>query len=213
MKWYYLLAFMAILFAACEKSYEFSGVIYDAATNKPVTGAKCRLYAFKYDKEDRTIHVDEQIVTTDSTGTYALSHSSTETDECELSVEKLGFMKYYRGFSKSKCEERDIYLYQQDTDLEITFQNLSNSERSVWFGINYDPIGEEVWCGVSNCKPTLVPALGIAKRMLRVPGNVESRIYYLDRHFYVSTGWNHKDVLKSQIYCPRGDTTRLTIEF
>jgi hypothetical protein len=208
MKYLYISLLLLFLCLGCVKSTEYSGRILNAADNSPVEGARCFMnIGGKY--QNNETRGDTDVMYSDSLGNYALKVKFERADYKFIRIEKTGFVTKNIGIEYGKCREQDIVIYPYDAYLSVTFENKSSSATKDFyyiFGCELFGTGKE--CGPEGCGPFSTSPLSKRTQVKKVPGGFETNIVWDTKKLDASSSINQLN-----IFCPRNDTTYVTIPF
>jgi hypothetical protein len=208
MKHLHLFSLLLFLSLGCVKSTEYSGRILSAADNSPVEGANCFMTINGKFKNNET-EGDSDEMNSDSLGNYELKVKFRRAEAQFIRIEKTGFVTQKLGIEYGKCREQDIVIYPYDAYLSVTFENKSSSATKDFyyiFGCELFGTGKE--CGPEGCGPFSTSPLSKRTQVKKVPGGFETNIVWDTKKLDASSSINQLN-----IFCPRNDTTYVTIPF
>ena len=205
MKHLHLFSLLLFLSLGCVKSTEYSGRILSAADNSPVEGANCFMTINGKFKNNET-EGDSDEMNSDSLGNYELKVKFRRAEAQFIRIEKTGFVTQKLGIEYGKCLEQDIVIYPYDAYLSVTFENKSSNDNKVWYSINYLSLeNSSAECSSQGCGPFEVTPMSKSTQITKVPGDVNIGIFW--RSALNGT------MPSVEIFCPRNDTTYVTIPF
>jgi hypothetical protein len=205
MKYLYLSPLFLFLCLGCVKPTEYSGRILNAADNSPVEGARCFMTINGKFKNNET-EGDSDEMNSDSLGNYELKVKFRRAEAQFIRIEKTGFVTQKLGIEYGKCLEQDIVIYPYDAYLSVTFENKSSNDNKVWYSINYLSLeNSSAECSSQGCGPFEVTPMSKSTQITKVPGDVNIGIFW--RSALNGT------MPSVEIFCPRNDTTYVTIPF
>ena len=205
MKHLHLFSLLLFLSLGCVKSTEYSGRILSAADNSPVEGANCFMTINGKFKNNET-EGDSDEMNSDSLGNYELKVKFRRAEAQFIRIEKTGFVTQKLGIEYGKCREQDIVIYPYDAYLSVTFENKSSNDNKVWYSINYLSLeNSSAECSSQGCGPFEVTPMSKSTQITKVPGDVNIGIFW--RSALNGT------MPSVEIFCPRNDTTYVTIPF